>query len=80
MKSYHIRLHRESNNQIREFDGVIVTSPYLLNEQVELLRDLPARIAPHSRDALQVGARQAGNAAPGERLLHLQKRKNARSS
>lgn len=43
----------------------------LLDEQVELLSDLPARIALDGREALQVGARQTGSAAPGERLLHL---------
>lgn len=44
---------------------------YLLDEQVELLSDLPAGIAPFGRDALQVAARQAGNAAPRKRLAHL---------
>lgn len=44
---------------------------YLLDEQVKLLSDLPAWITSYSRDALQVTASQAGNAAPGKRLLHL---------
>ncbi len=57
---------------------VAAVSPYLLNEQVKLLSDLPAWIPPYSRDALQVSARQAGNAAPGERLLHLHRVKMSR--
>lgn len=80
MKSYHIQFDRENNNEIYTFGGVIVTSSYLLNEQVKLLSDLPARIATDSRDALQVGARQAGNAAPGKRLLHLQQSENVKKS
>lgn len=39
---------------------------------MELLGDLPAGVPAHHRHTLQVGAaRQAGDAAPGERLLHL---------
>lgn len=48
---------------------------YLLDEQVELLGHLPAGVAAHGCDATQVGARQAGNAAPRERLFHLSGRK-----
>lgn len=55
----------------RGFWGVAVVSHYLLNEQVKLLSDLPAWIPSHSRDALQVRARQTWNTAPSKRLLHL---------
>lgn len=45
---------------------------YLLDEQVELLGDLPAGVPSHHCHTPQVGvACQAGDAAPGERLLHL---------
>jgi len=53
---------------------------YLLNEQVELLGHLPARLPAGRRDALQAAAHQAGNAAPGKRLLHLSQRGGGKKS
>lgn len=44
---------------------------YLLDEEVNLLSDLPAQIPSRIRDALQVSARQTGDTAPGKSLLYL---------
>lgn len=52
---------------------------HLLDEQVKLLGDLPAGIPLFSRDALQLVARQAGNAAPRKQLCHLGESRSVRS-